>query len=112
MFAGECVRVKFLAPQRMMNDLIDWFGMDVQVTVPNLSKTTWENETEAQDTGNCENSDKDMMLTVTVKMNWQAMFYWAMQYGCHIEVLEPADLRQKLKQSAEEMAERYGCKTT
>jgi len=108
MFAGESVRVKFLAPQWMMNDLIDWFGMDVQVTVPDLSKTTRENETETQDTGKCENSEKDKMLTVTVKMNRQAMFYWAMQYGCHIEVLEPADLRQNLKETAVKMAERYG----
>jgi len=110
MFAGECVRVKFLAPQWMMNDLIDWFGMDVQVTVPNLSKTTRESETETQDTGKCENSDKDKMLTVTVKMNRQAMFYWAMQYGCHIEVVEPTDLRKDLKEAAVKMAERYGGK--
>jgi len=107
MFAGESVRVKFLAPQWMMNDLIDWFGMDVQVTVPHSSEdaTSHEDGTEEE---KCGGTPKDKMLTVTVRMNRQAMFYWAMQYGCHTEVLEPADLREQLRQTAGEMAERYG----
>jgi len=107
MFAGESVRVKFLAPQWMMNDLIDWFGMDVQVTVPHPSDSTSIHEPGSQEQDKCGSMPKDKMLNVTVKMNRQAMLYWAMQYGCHIEVLEPADLREQIKKSAEQMTERY-----
>ncbi len=110
MFSGETVRVKFLAPPWMMNDLIDWFGMDVQVKIPPHKDG---HDGRAHEQESCENkgTPRDRMLTVTVKMNRQAMHYWAMQYGCHVEVLEPADLREQIKKSAEQMAERYGCKS-
>lgn len=108
MFAGESIRVRFLAPKWMMNDLIDWFGMDVQVAVPHSTETKADNEPDTQEHSKCGSSPKDNMLTVIVRMNRQAMFYWAMQYGCHIEVLEPVDLREQLKKAADEMAARYG----
>ena len=113
MFTGETVRAKFLAPQWMMNDLIDWFGMDVQVTVPRATEPKADKTLSTQEQEKCENkgTPKDKMLSVTVRMNRQAMLYWALQYGCHIEVLEPADLREELKQTAVCMAERYGGKT-
>ncbi len=112
MFAGESVDVKFSAPQKMMNDLIDWFGTDV-VAVPASAKTAAHEtaepaqETDAAGREPCAKMPEDM-LTVTVKMNRNAMFYWAMQYGCYIEVLEPTGLREDLKNAAAEMAKRYG----
>jgi len=108
MFTGETVRAKFLAPQWMMNDLIDWFGMDVQVTVPRVTEPKADKASGAPEQEKCGSTPKNRMLSVTVRMNRQAMLYWAMQYGCHIEVLEPADLREELKQTAVSMAERYG----
>ena len=38
------------------------------------------------------------------------MFYWAVQYGRHVEVLEPAELRDRIKGAAMEMAEKYNTK--
>ena len=35
------------------------------------------------------------------------MFYWSLQYGAHIEVLEPEGLRARLGKAAAEMAEKY-----
>jgi len=108
MYAGESVLTRFLAPESMTNDLVDWFGMDFSIsqTVPaGLGKTRSgaRGETDAED-----GAETDGRMMVTVKINRQAMFYWAMQYGRYIEVLEPADLREELKQAAESMAERYG----
>jgi predicted DNA-binding transcriptional regulator YafY len=47
------------------------------------------------------------MMTVQVKCNQKAMFYWALQYGTSMEVLEPIELREKLYDAIEKMAEKY-----
>ena len=44
---------------------------------------------------------------VRVKVNEQAMIFWALQYGQHIDVLEPANLREKVKTAAMEIAGKY-----
>jgi predicted DNA-binding transcriptional regulator YafY len=35
------------------------------------------------------------------------MFYWALQYGTSVEVLEPAELRQKIKDAVQKISEKY-----
>ena len=44
-------------------------------------------------------------IRVTCSQN--AMFHWAMQYGTSVEVIEPADLRERIRNAVNEMAERY-----
>lgn len=84
MFAGEGVRVKFRAKQYLVSDILDWFCGDVNIIEE-------ENDT----------------ITVSVKVNEQAMFYWSMQYGEHTEIIEPKSLREKIKATLKEMAEKY-----
>ena len=52
-------------------------------------------------------NDDGETVEVRVDVNEQAMVFWALQYGQHMEVLEPAGLREKVKNSAMEIAERH-----
>lgn len=83
MFAGESIHITFRADKRILNDIMDWF-----------SAADFSNELE--DT-----------IDVTVKVNRQAMFCWAMQYGPYVEVLKPAELREELGQSFAQIAKIY-----
>ena len=85
MFAGEGVRVKFRAKRNIVSEIIDWFGTDVTFSEPT-----------------------DNEVTVLVKVNETAMFFWLMQYGEYTEVLEPQWLRDKVKYVAGEMVKKYG----
>lgn len=84
MFCGESVSVQLKAPTFMMNDLIDWFGRDFRII---------------------RKSDDE--IVVSVKCNYNAMFYWALQYGAYAEVLSPPELRKELADTIHGMNERY-----
>ena len=84
LFAGESVRATFRAKKHLLNDLEDWFG----------PAANYFHETESA-------------LDVTVKVNQEAMFYWALQYAPFVEVLEPAALRQRVGRALREAAEKY-----
>ena len=73
MFAGDSVRAKFRAKNYIIDQVIDWYGKDAKITP--------------------ENNEE---CIVTVSVNKNAFFCWAMQYGEHIEVLEPAEVREKI----------------
>ena len=81
LFAGESVRATFRAKKHLLNDLEDWFG----------PAANYFHETESA-------------LDVTVKVNQEAMFYWALQYAPFVEVLEPAALRQRVGRALREAA--------
>lgn len=84
MFSGESAYIKFLAPNDMMDELIDWFGKDFKIAPV-------ERE----------------MIEVTVKSNENAFFYWALQYGAYVEVMEPKRLRVRLAETIKDMAKKY-----
>lgn len=85
MFSGESERVKLLAPATMMDELIDWLGKDFTVR-----KTDDEDEIE-----------------ITLNCNVDSMFYWALQYGPYVEILEPIDLRKRIAKAVRDMADKY-----
>lgn len=84
MFCGESVNAKFRADRFIVNDIVDWFGTGVK----------FSNETENT-------------VDVSVKVNEMAMFHWAMQYGTHVEILEPESLRSKVAEAIKGMNEKY-----
>jgi predicted DNA-binding transcriptional regulator YafY len=84
MYTGESVHAVFEAKKYLVGDIIDWFGPDV----------------------NFQPIDTDT-IRVSVTVNEQAMVYWALQYGMHIEVKSPQGLRDKIKKAVDEMAEKY-----
>lgn len=84
MTPGESSRVKFRSKRIITTDIIDWFGEDVV-----FSDVT------------------DDEVTVSVKVNENAMFCWAMQYGENVTVLSPQSLVERLRMTLEEMRKRY-----
>lgn len=84
MFSGESVRVRFLAKKRILNELVDWFGHDFQIL---------------------EDCGEDLL--VKLSCNEMAFKCWALQYGPSVEVLEPQELRSKVKEMIQGMYEKY-----
>ncbi len=84
MFSGESVAVELKTARSMMTELVDWFGTDFKI----IKQT-------------------DESLTIRVNCNYQAMKYWALQYGQYVEVLKPASLRSEVKDAVEAMALKY-----
>lgn len=84
MFSGPSARVKFWIPQGMISELIDWFGKDfIILEVVNE------------------------MVKISVNCNENAMFFWALQYGAYVEILEPISLRNRLADSVRGMYLKY-----
>jgi len=84
MLCGKTVHVTLRMSVDMMNDLIDWFGHNYRIT-----------------------KQKDSWIDVSVRTNENAMFYWALQYGPYVEVLEPKSLREKIRDSVINMQKKY-----
>ena len=89
MFCGESVSVTMRTPADMMDDLIDWFGRDFRII----------------------EKDKDgKNIAIALKCNYNAMFYWALQYGAYVEVLSPDELRKELADTIKDMNKKYNRK--
>lgn len=85
MFGGPSARIKLLVPEWIMNEIVDWFGKNIRIR-----------KTEAEGT-----------VEIVLNCNENAMFYWALQYGPYVEVVEPLSLRERIKETVEQMAEKY-----
>ena len=85
MFSGASVRVKFLAPATMMDEMIDWLGKDFTV----------------------RETDVENQIEVSLSCNEESIFYWALQYGPYVEVLEPFSLRDRIKNAIRDMNSKY-----
>ena len=84
MFSGESVPFKLKTTADMMSELVDWFGNDFTIM---------------------EHHGNEIVVRVTC--NYNAMRYWALQYGPYVEVLSPNSLREELRDDAEKMLEKY-----
>jgi len=84
MFSGNSVRVKLWAEKHLMNDLVDWFGKEFSIL----------EETEAE-------------YLISVKCNERAMYYWALQYGPYVKVIEPVTLNNKIGTAIKDMYTKY-----
>ena len=84
MFSGESVCVTFRMKKQIMNDVIDWFGMEID----------FSDETEDE-------------VTARVTVNWHAMRHWALQYCRHVRILAPEDLAKQVQRDLAEALDRY-----
>ena len=84
MFAGGSIRAKFKAKNSIIDQIVDWFGMDVRIT-------KWD--------------DEESLIEVLV--NEEAFFCWAMQYALHTEVIEPPKMRKRIADAAREIHRKY-----
>lgn len=84
MFGGETITAKVkLEDDYAVNDIIDWFGKNVFISEINGS------------------------IIATVKSNKKALFYWCLQYSNNVELLEPIELRNQLKEMIEKIRNKY-----
>lgn len=89
MFAGNSIHVKLRAKRYLITDIIDWFGKDIRFT-------------------NASDDEVDVSLSV----NEKAIFYWAMQFGEHIKILEPQSLINSIRTTAQNVANQYNDSTS
>ncbi len=84
MYSGESMRIKLRTSENLMDALIDSFGKKFRVSF----------------------GEEDDII-VNLKCNPDAFFYWAMQYGRNIEVLEPESMRMRIKEASLEIYRKY-----
>jgi predicted DNA-binding transcriptional regulator YafY len=85
MFSGPSVPVKLRTDESIMNELVDWLGKDFRI----------------------KKLDKTGTIEVSLHCNEDAMFYWALQYGPYVEIIEPQSLRERIKHAVQEMSKKY-----
>lgn len=85
MFSGESIYAKIKTTPGMISDFTDWFGANFKII-----------------------EDNDSFIVIRVKCNRTALRFWALQYGPYVEVLEPEDLRNQIKEDIAEMYNKYG----
>ena len=84
MVSGKTVDAKIkIFDERKVNDFVDWFGKDV-----------------------CFSKQDDAIIS-SIRVNEEALIYWALQYGEHVEILLPEETRHKIKERIEEMNKKY-----
>ncbi len=83
MFSDKIERVEFYVDERLIDQVIDWFGKEVDIRK--------------------EGDRYEASLFVSL----QAMEYWAMQYLNGVEIISPPSLRQKLRENLQKGVEKY-----
>lgn len=84
MFAGESKNfILKLYNERVVGDIVDWFGKSVKIF------------------------EQDGNTLAEVKTNENAMIYWALQYGEDVEIIEPLETREKIKNILKDMVKKY-----
>lgn len=74
MFSGDSLQVVIRIQQQNIGDFIDWYGLNFHVLEEN-----------------------EETLTVRIKVNENAVYYWALQYGSVAEVIKPERLRERIR---------------
>ena len=85
MYADDPVRIRFIADEAMLDQIVDWFGKDARI--------------------NRDSAEKKLNVSITASP--QAMKHWALQYLEHVEVLEPKELREDLAAVLEKGLQKY-----
>lgn len=84
MQSGKVEEVTFEFNKDILNDVIDWFGKNIQLKEKGKDK-----------------------IEAKVSVNLEAMKYWALQYGRFIKVLKPTGLVTELRIIINDMKEKY-----
>lgn len=84
MFSGESIRVTLQAPKWIINDLIDWFGKEIEFT-----------------------DENNNLIKAIVHVNENAMRKWALQYAHCVRVLTPEKLANDIKNDIAQAMNNY-----
>ena len=86
MYTDTPERIEFIADEYIVDQIFDWFGMDVK-----MSKMP----------------DDEKKVKVELVASPNAMEHWALQYLNHVEVTKPEGLRNKIKEALNNAMEKY-----
>ncbi len=84
MFSGDTRYVTIRLKKTGIGDFIDWYGPDFRVL-----------------------DQQEDHYTLKIRVNENAVYYWALQYGGIAEVLAPEPLRRRIREGLEQMLEKY-----
>lgn len=84
MFGGETVHARLEVNTSLIGQIIDWFGREFDVI-----------------------SDNGEKCVISLTVNENALFYWAMQYGEYVEVMTPKRVRERINEAVRGMSEKY-----
>ncbi|MCH5344271.1 MAG: WYL domain-containing protein [Acetatifactor sp.] len=84
MFSGDSIWVVVEIRKQNIGDFIDWFGSKFKLL-----------------------QEKEDTIVVRARVNENAMYYWALQYGEIVEVLKPDKLRERLRHGTEQLLNKY-----
>ena len=85
MYSDEPEPIEFIADTAIMDQIIDWFGREIQISKIN-----------------------DKKLLIEVKASPNAMEHWAMQYVNYVEITKPESLRKSIKNCLQNAKIKYG----
>ena len=86
MYTDEPERIEFIADEYIVDQIVDWFGLDIRMSaIPNTPGK----------------------VKVDLFASPNAMEHWALQYLNHVEVTKPAHLRGRIKTALEKATQIY-----
>ncbi len=86
MYTDTPERIEFIADERIVDQIVDWFGLDIKMSaIP----------------------DNPGKVKVDLFASPNAMEHWALQYLNYVEVTKPESLRERIKFSLLDALEKY-----
>ena len=86
MYTDTPDRIEFIADEFIVDQIVDWFGKDIRMSVL---------------------ADDDKKVKVELIASPNAMEHWALQYLNHVEVTRPESLRIKIRDSLNNGMKKY-----
>ena len=80
MYTDTPERIEFIADEWIVDQIVDWFGKDIRMSVL---------------------PDNDKKVKVELVASPNAMEHWALQYLNYVEVIKPESLRERIKTALE-----------
>ncbi|MBO5897963.1 MAG: WYL domain-containing protein [Clostridia bacterium] len=90
MYTDTPERIVFIADEYIVDQIVDWFGKDIKMSV-------------------LPDNDKKVQVELIASPN--AMEYWALQYLNHVEVTKPERLRKRISESLKKAMLIYSIKS-
>ena len=85
MFSDVPEMIEMTAVEWIIDQVIDWFGKDIKI----------------------EKTESDGIYKITLKSSPTAMLFWAMQYTNECEIIRPATLRERIKETIDKARAKY-----
>ena len=86
MYTDTPERIEFIADERIVDQIVDWFGLDIKMSdIP----------------------DNPGKVKVDLFASPNAMEHWALQYLNYVEVTKPENLRERIKTALENAITTY-----